>query len=57
MTASLFIMISFFFFQANLKEEIKQLQDAEQQVKSRVNELTQKKETCRVRETFVVLIN
>ncbi|XP_013872254.1 E3 ubiquitin/ISG15 ligase TRIM25 [Austrofundulus limnaeus] len=33
---------------ANLKEDIKQLQDAEQQVKSRVTELTQKKETFRV---------
>uniref|UniRef100_A0A3P8RNZ6 Si:dkey-29p10.4 n=1 Tax=Amphiprion percula TaxID=161767 RepID=A0A3P8RNZ6_AMPPE len=30
----------------NLKEEIKQLQEAEQQVKNRVTELTQKKETC-----------
>ncbi|XP_037538908.1 E3 ubiquitin-protein ligase TRIM47 [Nematolebias whitei] len=33
---------------ANLKEDMKQLQDAEQQVKSRVAELTQKKETFRV---------
>uniref|UniRef100_A0A3Q1CMQ8 Uncharacterized protein n=1 Tax=Amphiprion ocellaris TaxID=80972 RepID=A0A3Q1CMQ8_AMPOC len=32
----------------NLKEEIKQLQEAEQQVKNRVTELTQKKETFRV---------
>ncbi|XP_035013758.1 E3 ubiquitin/ISG15 ligase TRIM25 [Hippoglossus stenolepis] len=32
----------------NLKEEIKQRQDAEQQVESRVTELTQKKETFRV---------
>lgn len=33
---------------ANLKDEIKQLQEAEQQVKSRVTELTQKKEAFRV---------
>ncbi|XP_038124895.1 E3 ubiquitin/ISG15 ligase TRIM25 isoform X1 [Cyprinodon tularosa] len=33
---------------ANLKEEIKQLQKAEQQVKNRVTELTEKKETFRV---------
>uniref|UniRef100_A0A3Q3NEZ3 Si:dkey-29p10.4 n=1 Tax=Mastacembelus armatus TaxID=205130 RepID=A0A3Q3NEZ3_9TELE len=32
----------------NLKEEIRQLQDAEQQVKNRVTELTHKKETFRV---------
>ncbi|XP_071351746.1 tripartite motif-containing protein 14 [Trachinotus anak] len=32
----------------NLKEEIKQLQDAEQQVKNRVTEFMQKKETSRV---------
>nr|XP_043893016.1 E3 ubiquitin/ISG15 ligase TRIM25 [Solea senegalensis] len=32
----------------NLKEEIKQLQNAEQQVMSRVTELTEKKETSRV---------
>ncbi|XP_041853298.1 tripartite motif-containing protein 14 [Melanotaenia boesemani] len=32
---------------ANLKEDIKQLQETEQQVKNRVNELTQKKETFR----------
>ncbi|XP_019935050.2 tripartite motif-containing protein 14 isoform X1 [Paralichthys olivaceus] len=32
----------------NLKEEIKQLQDAEQQVESRLTELTQKKDTFRV---------
>ncbi|KAM4733804.1 tripartite motif-containing protein 14 [Anableps anableps] len=33
---------------ANLKEEIKQLQEAEQQVKNRLTELTEKKETFRV---------
>ncbi|KAM6937294.1 tripartite motif-containing protein 14 [Xenentodon cancila] len=33
---------------ANLKEEIKQLQKSEQQVKHRVNELTQKKEASKV---------
>ncbi|XP_029009161.1 uncharacterized protein si:dkey-29p10.4 isoform X2 [Betta splendens] len=32
----------------NLKEEIKQLQDTEQQVKNRLNELTEKKETFTV---------
>ncbi|XP_061578447.1 E3 ubiquitin/ISG15 ligase TRIM25 [Cololabis saira] len=33
---------------ANLKDEIKQLQEAEQQVNNRVNELTQKKEASQV---------
>lgn len=36
------------FPQGNLKEEIKQLQEAEQQVKDRVTELAQKKETFKV---------
>lgn len=35
--------------QGNLKEEIKQLQHAEHQVKNRVAELTQRKETSSVR--------
>lgn len=39
-----------FFPQGNLKEEIKQLQEAEEQMKNRVTELTQKKETFKVRE-------
>lgn len=34
--------------QANLKEEIKQLQDTEEQVKTRVSQLGEKKETSRV---------
>lgn len=38
------------FPKGNLKEEIKQLQDAEQQVKNRLAELTHKKETSKVRE-------
>lgn len=38
------------FPQGNLKEEIKQLQEAEEQVKNRETELTQKKETFKVRE-------
>ncbi len=38
------------FLQGNLKEEIKQLQEAEEQVKNRLTELTQKKETFKVRE-------
>lgn len=38
------------FLKGNLKEEIKQLQDTEQQVKNRVTELTEKKETFTVRE-------
>lgn len=38
-----------FCFQGNLKEEIKQLQAVEQQVKNRVTEFTQKKEDFSVR--------
>lgn len=38
------------FLQGNLKEEIKQLQRAEEEMKNKVSELTQKKETSKVRE-------
>lgn len=50
----LVLLIVYFFPQGNLKEEIKQLQVAEQQVKNRLTELTQQKETSRVRNCAVL---
>lgn len=44
-----FLIFVDIFPQGNLKEEIKQLQEAEEQVKNRAAELTQKKETFKVR--------